>query len=99
MSVFVGNLPYEVSQDDLKDVFKEYGTVKSVRLPTDRETGKVRGFAFVEMSSDEEENKAIEELDGADWVGRTLKVSKASPRDDRRPNVGGIERREKKADN
>ncbi len=81
MSVFVGNLPYEVSQEDLKGVFKEYGTVKSVRLPTDRETGKTRGFAFVEMSSDEEESKAIEELDGAEWVGRSLKVSKARPRE------------------
>jgi len=81
MSVFVGNLPYEVSQEDLKEVFKEYGTVKSVRLPMDRETGKARGFAFVEMSSDEEESKAIEELDGAEWVGRSLKVSKARPRE------------------
>jgi len=81
MSVFVGNLPYEVSQDDLKEVFAEYGIVKSVRLPTDRETGRVRGFAFVEMNSEAEEESAIETLDGAEWMGRNLKVSKARPRE------------------
>jgi RNA recognition motif-containing protein len=83
MSVFVGNLPYEVSQDDLKQVFAEYGTVKSIRLPTDRETGRVRGFGFVEMETEAEETAAIEALDGAEWVGRNLKVSKARPREDR----------------
>ena len=94
MSVFVGNLPYEVSQDDLKQVFQEYGTVKSVRLPTDRETGKVRGFAFIEMASDAEETEAIKGLDGAEWVGRTLKVSKARPREDKRSGSGNFERGE-----
>jgi RNA recognition motif-containing protein len=88
MSVFIGNLPYEVSQDDLKQVFADYGTVKSVRLPTDRETGKVRGFAFVEMETEVEEEAAIEALDGAEWIGRTLKVSKAKPREDRRSSGG-----------
>lgn len=88
MSVFIGNLPYEVSQDDLKQVFADYGTVKSVRLPTDRETGKVRGFAFVEMETEVEEEAAIEALDGAEWIGRTLKVSKAKPREDRRSGGG-----------
>jgi RNA recognition motif-containing protein len=82
MSIFIGNLPYEVSQDDLSQVFADYGTVKSIRMPTDRETGRVRGFAFVEMGSDAEEEKAIEALDGAEWVGRNLKVSKARPRED-----------------
>jgi RNA recognition motif-containing protein len=96
MSVFVGNLPYEVSQDDLKQVFEEYGTVKSVRLPTDRETGKVRGFAFVEMASDTEETEAIKGLDGAEWVGRTLKVSKARPREDKRGNGNNFDRGEKR---
>jgi RNA recognition motif-containing protein len=88
MSVFIGNLPYEVSQDDLKRIFEDYGTVKGVRLPTDRETGRLRGFAFVEMETDAEETKAIEELDGAEWIGRTLKVSKAKPREDRRFSGG-----------
>jgi RNA recognition motif-containing protein len=84
MSIFIGNLPYEVSQDDLKKVFADYGTVKSIRMPIDRETGRVRGFAFVEMDTEEEEDKAIEALDGAEWVGRNLKVSKARPREDRK---------------
>lgn len=91
MSVFIGNLPYEVGHDDLKQVFAEYGTVKSIRLPTDRETGRMRGFAFVEMETEEEETAAIEALDGAEWVGRSLKVSKAKPRQERerRSPMGG----------
>lgn len=80
MSIYVGNLSYEVEQDDLKQVFSEYGTVKSVQLPVDRETGRVRGFAFVEMGSDAEEAAAIEALDTAEWMGRSLKVNKARPK-------------------
>ncbi|MGK7933523.1 MAG: RNA recognition motif domain-containing protein [Microcystaceae cyanobacterium] len=80
MSIFVGNLPYEVGEADLKEAFADYGTVKSVRIPTDRETGRVRGFAFVELSSDAEEEEAIEALDEAEWLGRNLRVSKAKPR-------------------
>lgn len=83
MSVYVGNLSYDVTQDDLSQVFAEYGTVKRVHLPTDRETGRMRGFAFVEMESDSEEESAIEALDGAEWMGRDLKVNKAKPREDR----------------
>ena len=88
MSIYVGNLSYEVKEEDLKEVFKEYGNVKRVQLPTDRETGKVRGFAFVEMETEAEEDKAIEELDGADWMGRTMKVNKAKPKEDRPPGGG-----------
>ena len=89
MSIYVGNLSYEVTQDGLSDIFKEYGTVKRVQLPTDRETGKVRGFGFVEMESDAEEEKAIEALDGAEWMGRDLKVNKAKPREERGSFGGG----------
>jgi RNA recognition motif-containing protein len=89
MSIYVGNLSYDVTQADLTDVFAEYGTVKRVQLPTDRETGRMRGFAFVEMSSDAEEDKAITELDGAEWMGRNLKVNKAKPREDNRGGGGG----------
>ena len=89
MSIYVGNLSYEVTQDGLSEIFKEYGTVKRVQLPTDRETGKVRGFGFVEMDSDAEEEKAIEALDGAEWMGRDLKVNKAKPREERTPFGGG----------
>lgn len=89
MSIYVGNLSYEVEQDDLKQVFAEYGEVKSVQLPTDRETGRMRGFGFVEMKSDAEEAAAIEALDGAEWMGRQLKVNKAKPK----PEGGGGGRR------
>jgi RNA recognition motif-containing protein len=83
MSIYIGNLSYSVTQDALTEVFTEYGTVKRVQIPTDRETGRVRGFAFVEMDSDAEETAAIEALDGAEWMGRDLKVNKAKPKEDR----------------
>jgi RNA recognition motif-containing protein len=89
MSIYVGNLSYEVTQDDLSQTFTEYGTVKQVKLLTDRETGRLRGFAFVEMKSDAEETAAIEALDGAEWMGRNLKVNKAKPREDRGGSFGG----------
>ncbi|MEO1592553.1 MAG: RNA-binding protein [Cyanobacteria bacterium J06632_22] len=84
MSVYVGNLSYDVNEADLKDVFAEYGSVKRVHLPTDRETGRMRGFGFVEMETDAEEDAAIEALDGANWLGRDLRVNKAKPRVERR---------------
>ncbi|MEO0948189.1 MAG: RNA-binding protein [Cyanobacteria bacterium J06641_5] len=83
MSIYVGNLSYDATQDDVRQVFAEYGTVKRVTLPMDRETGRPRGFAFVDMSSETEEETAIGDLDGAEWMGRTLKVNKAKPREDR----------------
>jgi RNA recognition motif-containing protein len=81
MSIYVGNLSYEVSQEDVSEVFSEYGKVKRVHLPTDRETGRKRGFGFVEMETEAEEDKAIETLDGAEWMGREIKVNKARPRE------------------
>ncbi|MBR8840497.1 MAG: RNA-binding protein [Stigonema ocellatum SAG 48.90 = DSM 106950] len=98
MSIYVGNLSYDVEDKDLRQVFAEYGDVKSVQLPTDRETGRVRGFAFVEMGTEAEETAAIEALDGAEWMGRNLKVNKAKPKSEggggsfgggRRNNSGG----------
>lgn len=86
MSIYVGNLSYAVTQEDLAQVFADYGTVKNVTLPIDRETGRMRGFAFVEMDSSDEENAAIDALDGAEWMGRDLRVSKARPKEDRRSN-------------
>ncbi|MBR8834862.1 MAG: RNA-binding protein [Stigonema ocellatum SAG 48.90 = DSM 106950] len=88
MSIYVGNLSYEVTEDELRSVFGEYGKVNRVQLPTDRETGRPRGFAFVEMASETEETSAIEALDGAEWMGRDLKVNKARPRPER-SNAGG----------
>lgn len=89
MSVYIGNLSYEVTEADLNAVFAEYGSVKRVQLPTDRETGRLRGFGFVEMGADAEEQAAIDALDGAEWMGRDLKVNKAKPREDRSSFGGG----------
>jgi RNA recognition motif-containing protein len=89
MSIYVGNLSYEVTEADLTSAFTEYGSVKRVQLPTDRETGRLRGFGFVEMGTEAEEAAAIEALDGAEWMGRDLKVNKAKPREDRRSSGGG----------
>lgn len=83
MSIYVGNLSYEVTEGDLQDVFAEYGSVKRVYVPKDRETGKMRGFAFVEMDTAAAEDEAIEALDSAEWMGRTLKVNKAREREQR----------------
>ena len=88
MSIYVGNLPYEVTEDDLKSVFAEYGSVKRVHLPTDRESGRKRGFGFVEMDTEAEEGAAIEALDGAEWMGRDLKVNQARPRE-KKGSFGG----------
>jgi RNA recognition motif-containing protein len=82
MTIYIGNLSYKATEEDLKSIFEDYGAVKRVVLPSDRETGRMRGFAFVEMSDDASEDKAIENLDGADWMGRTLKVNKARPKDE-----------------
>jgi RNA recognition motif-containing protein len=93
MSIYVGNLSYQVSEADLKAVFAEYGSVKRVQLPTDRETGRMRGFGFVEMDTETEEESAIDALDGAEWMGRDLKVNKAKPRENR-GSFGGSTRRD-----
>ena len=92
MSIYVGNLSYRATREDVQEVFAEYGTVKNVTIPTDRETGRPRGFAFVELSSDAEEGAAIENLDGAEWLGREMRVNKARPRNsggDARPRPAG----------
>ncbi|MGB5592569.1 MAG: RNA-binding protein [Crocosphaera sp.] len=93
MSIYVGNLSYEVTQEDLEQTFSEYGTVKKAQLPLDRDTGKPRGFGFVEMGTEAEEEAAIEALDGAEWMGRSLKVNKARPKEDRRSPGRGATRR------
>jgi RNA recognition motif-containing protein len=93
MSIYVGNLSFDVTSESVEEIFAEYGKVTRVQLPTDRETGRLRGFGFVEMGTETEEAAAIEALDGAEWMGRDLKVNKAKPREDRggfsRGNFGG----------
>jgi RNA recognition motif-containing protein len=89
MSIYVGNLSYGVTPDALTAVFAEYGNVTRVNLPTDRETGRLRGFGFVEMSTEAEEAAAIGALDGAEWMGRQMKVNKAKPRESRGGGGGG----------
>jgi len=88
-NLYVGNLPYEVSEEELRDLFSPHGEVVSAKVITDRETGRPRGFAFVEMSQDEEAQKAIQGLDGQDFKGRNLKVNLARPREDRGGGGGG----------
>ena len=86
MSVYIGNMSYNVTRDDVMDVFVEYGEVDRISFPVDRETGRSRGFAFVDMASNADEKAAIELLDGAKWVGRTIRVNEASSRNSRRRN-------------
>ncbi|MDJ0717786.1 MAG: RNA-binding protein [Prochloraceae cyanobacterium] len=83
MSIYVGNLSYAIITEDLQEVFGDYETVQKVSLPIDRETGRPRGFAFIEMSSEAEELEAIEALNNATWMGRTMKVNVAKPREPR----------------
>ncbi len=82
MTIYIGNLSFQASEDDIKDVFAEYGEVTRISLPIDRETGRKRGFAFVDMADEAKEDLAISELDGAEWLGRELRVNKARPRTD-----------------
>jgi RNA recognition motif-containing protein len=89
VTIYVGNLSYQATEDDLKTIFAEYGSVKRVVLPTDRETGKMRGFAFVEMKDEAQEDTAIEELNEAEWMGRVLRVNKARPKEESNRSGGG----------
>jgi RNA recognition motif-containing protein len=89
MSIYVGNLSYEVTEEDLNQAFADYGAVKRASIPMDRETGRSRGFGFVEMQKEEDEDAAIEALDGAEWMGRQLRVNKAKPKEERKRGGGG----------
>jgi len=80
MNIYVGNLPYNVVEEDLKEIFEEYGEVSSVKIISDKLTGRSKGFGFVEMDDDQEANKAIEELNNAELSGRNIKVNESRPR-------------------
>ena len=77
--LYVGNLPDSATEQDLSDKFATFGTVESAKLITDRDTGKSRGFGFIEMASDAEAHAAIESLDGTDYDGQPIKVNEARP--------------------
>ena len=83
MNLYVGNLSYEMSEENLRNEFAEYGEVKSAKIITDRDTGRSRGFGFVEMNSDGEGKKAMEALTGKEFEGRELVVNEARPREER----------------
>jgi RNA recognition motif-containing protein len=83
MNIYVGNLPFSTSENDLAELFSEHGQVISAKIIMDRMTGRSRGFGFVEMESDDEAKAAIEALDQKEWQGRTLKVNEARPREER----------------
>ena len=80
MNIYVGNLPFSSNSADLEELFGQYGQVDSASVISDRETGRSRGFGFVEMANDDEARRAIEELDGTDLDGRNLRVNEARPR-------------------
>jgi RNA recognition motif-containing protein len=87
--LFVGNLPYSATEDELREAFTQAGTVVSVKIIMDRDTGRSKGFGFVEMSSDAEATTATEKLNGADYAGRAITVSIARPMEPRAPRPGG----------
>jgi RNA recognition motif-containing protein len=89
MTIYVGNLSYDATEQDLQEVFSEYGVVKRITLPIDREVNRIRGFAFVDLETDQAEENAIKELDGAEWMGRQIRANKARPKEPRSGGGGG----------
>ncbi len=87
--LYVGGLPYAVTEDKLQEIFSAHGTVESARVITDRFTGRSRGFGFVEMTSEEEAQTAIDSLNGSDLDGRSLTVNEARPQENRGGGGGG----------
>ena len=89
MNIYAGNLSFSMTEDELRDAFSAYGEVSSARIVTDRETGRAKGFGFVEMPNDSEAKAAIEALNGTEIGGRSLNVNEARPREDRGGSGGG----------
>jgi RNA recognition motif-containing protein len=85
MNIYVGNLPYSVTDDDLRTAFAEFGEVASAKIIMDRYSGRSKGFGFVEMNNDSEAEEAIKSLDNSEMQGRNLRVNQAKPREDRPP--------------
>lgn len=89
MKIYVGNMPYSTSSEELHELFAEHGNVVDANVVMDRETGRSKGFGFVEMPNDAEAREAIDALNSSQLSGRTLRVSEARPRPDRGPRGGG----------
>ena len=89
MNIYVGNLSYQTTEDELRDLFAEFGDVVSAKLIVDKFTGQSKGFGFVEMSNNSEAQKAMDELNGRDVNGRNVTVNQARPRQDRSRGGGG----------
>lgn len=87
--IYVGNLPFSATRDNLNELFTPFGTVDSVKIVTDRDTGRSKGFGFVEMSTDDEAQAAIDKLNGSDMGGRSIVVNEARPMEPRNNNFGG----------
>jgi len=81
MTIYVGNLSFRAEREDLLNLFAQYGEVRQCSLPLDRDTGRKRGFAFVELADDASEQKAIDDLQNVEWMGRMIRVNKATPRE------------------
>jgi RNA recognition motif-containing protein len=92
MNIYVGNLPFNLGEEDLKEIFEEYGEVTSAKIISDKFSGRSKGFGFVEMSSDDEANNSIKELNNAEVSGRNIKVNESKPREDNRGGGGGDRR-------
>jgi len=99
MNIYVGNLPFNLGEEDLKEIFEEYGEVATTKIISDKFSGRSKGFGFVEMENDEEANNAIKELNNAEVSGRNIKVNESKPREttgggggDRRGGGGGERR-------
>ncbi len=80
MSIFVGNLPFRAEQEDIIELFASFGEVTNCSLPLERDTGRKRGFAFVDLSNEADEQSAIDDLQNVEWMGRAISVRKAEPR-------------------
>jgi len=96
MNIYIGNLPFNMGEEDLREIFEEYGEVSSAKIISDKMTGRSKGFGFVEMEDDESANNAIKELNNAEVSGRNIKVNESKPREnnfrgggDRRGGGGG----------
>ncbi len=102
MNIYIGNLPFNLDEENLREIFEEYGEVTSAKIIMDKFTGRSKGFGFVEMSDDSEANKAIQELNNAEVAGRNIKVNESKPRENNnrgggynRGGGGGYQRRDR----